>query len=584
MSDDDNNSYRKKMTKKMFMMAISSVLLVAMGFVAGVAYSNTNNRSKETDISTTSRVVPAAPAGPVPQIIQDLCNSSLIKDNCMTNIMKYSGNITDPKELVKLAVQLASKSLEIALEDSEPLKATTIDPMAKRGLEICDMKIHTAMNDLNRSVAEIDKFDPATGDKSIDNLKTWLEATLTFQEVCVDAFANTTGPDGHKMREILTLSGMAACNCLAMVDGWTRIMQKTNPTAAAPHRRLLGGGASTGTNDFPGWVTPTQRKLLASAPADIKPDITVAQDGSGQFKTINDAIKSIGANYKVPFVIYIKTGVYNEQVIIRNELVGIMFIGDGPDKTRVTGNKNYRDGFQTQDTPTVAILAPGFIAKDMGFENTAGPEGFQAVAFLTQSDYSVYYNCQFDGYQDTLCPLAYRQFYRDCVISGTIDFIFGVARTVLQNCTIIVRKPMLNQENIITAEGRQDPNGVSAIVIMNSKIVGAPEYLAVKDQIPTYLGRPWKVYSRTVIMHTEIDDIITPSGWAQWEGDAGLTTSYYAEFENTGPGSNQKGRATWPGIKHIQAQEAENFTPAKLYVEGDDWIKATGVPYIAGMS
>ncbi|CAL1397280.1 unnamed protein product [Linum trigynum] len=78
MSDDDNNSYRKKMTKKMFMMAISSVLLVAMGFVAGVAYSNTNNNhSKETDISTTSR------------IIQDLCNSSLIKDNCMTNIMKY---------------------------------------------------------------------------------------------------------------------------------------------------------------------------------------------------------------------------------------------------------------------------------------------------------------------------------------------------------------------------------------------------------------------------------------------------------------------------------------------------------------
>ncbi|CAI0421944.1 unnamed protein product [Linum tenue] len=554
----------------MVITAFSSILLVAMGFFAGVAYSN-NKISKETDISTTSRV------------IQDLCAPSLIKDYCQSEMMKYGGTMTDPKELVKLSVQLVSHSLQLALKDAEPLKATTMEPMAKRALEICDIKINTAMGDLNRSVTEIDKFEPATGEKQIDNLKTWIEATLTFQEVCIDAFSNITGPDGHKMRMILQLSGMAACNSMAVIEGWTKLLEKTNPVPGAAHRRLLGGGASN-KNDFPEWVSPTQRKLLQATPSNIKPDIVVAQDGSGQFKTVNEAIKSIGPNYKTPFVIYIKAGVYNEQVIVPNALSGIMFIGDGPTKTKITGNKNYKEGYHTQDTPTVAIMAPGFMAKDMGFENTAGPEGFQAVAFLSQSDYSVYYNCQFDGYQDTLCPLAYRQFYRDCVISGTIDFIFGVARTVIQGGTLVVRKPMDNQQNVVTAEGRQDPNGVSAIVIMNSHITADPAYLPVKNQFPTYLGRPWKNFSRTVIMHTVIDDIITPAGWVPWDARWGLDTLYYAEFENTGPGSNTQGRVTWPGIKHITPQEAEQFTPVKFYAEGDSWIKDANVPYTAGMS
>ncbi|CAI0626750.1 unnamed protein product [Linum tenue] len=229
------------------------------------------------------------------------------------------------------------------------------------------------------------------------------------------------------------------------------------------------------------------------------------------------------------------------------------------------------------------ILAPGFIAKNMGFENSAGAVGHQAVAYRSQSDNSVVFNCQFDGYQDTLYPQTYRQFFRDCVITGTIDFIFGVARTVLQNCTMIVRKPMDNQQCIVTAEGRQDPNGDSAIVIMNSHIMGDPAYLPVKDQLKAYLGRPWKEYSRTVIMHTVIDGMIAPEGWLEWQGDLGLKTLYYAEFENTGPGSVQTGRVTWPGVKHIGAADAANFAPGKLYVEGDDWITATSVPYTSGM-
>ncbi|CAI0626768.1 unnamed protein product [Linum tenue] len=499
-------------------------------------------------------------------------------------MMKYGGTMTDPKELVKLSVQLVSHSLQLALKDAEPLKATTTEPMAKRALEICDIKINTAMGDLNRSVTEIDKFEPATGEKQIDNLKTWIEATLTFQEVCIDAFSNITGPDGHKMRMILQLSGMAACNSMAVIEGWTKLLEKTNPVPGAAHRRLLGGGASN-KNDFPEWVSPTQRKLLQATPTDpagVPADMVVAQDGSGQYKSIMQAISAIPKKHKTPFVIKVKAGVYKEHVLIPKYADGIVMIGDGPTKTRVTGSKNFAAGVQTSDTATFAVVAPNFVARNMGFENTAGPEGHQAVAYRSRSDNSVLYNCAFDGYQDTLYAQAYRQFYRDCTITGTIDFVFGTATTVLQNCKLIVRKPLPNQACIVTAEGKKDPNGDSAIVLQGCHITSDPAYFPVRHTNKAYLGRPWKEYSTTIVMNSILDDLIAPEGWLPWVGDFGLNTLFYAEFENKGAGSAQGGRVTWKGIRKLTAAQVETFTPAKLYVEGDDWIRAANVPYVAG--
>ncbi|CAI0626766.1 unnamed protein product [Linum tenue] len=375
---------------------------------------------------------------------------------------------------------------------------------------------------------------------------------------------------------------------MAVIEGWTKLLEKTNPVPGAAHRRLLGGGASN-KNDFPEWVSPTQRKLLQATPSNIKPDIVVAQDGSGQFKTVNEAIKSIGPNYKTPFVIYIKAGVYNvkagvykEHVLIPKYADGIVMIGDGPTKTRVTGSKNFAAGVQTSDTATFAVVAPNFVARNMGFENTAGPEGHQAVAYRSRSDNSVLYNCAFDGYQDTLYAQAYRQFYRDCTITGTIDFVFGTATTVLQNCKLIVRKPLPNQACIVTAEGKKDPNGDSAIVLQGCHITSDPAYFPVRHTNKAYLGRPWKEYSTTIVMNSILDDLIAPEGWLPWVGDFGLNTLFYAEFENKGAGSAQGGRVTWKGIRKLTAAQVETFTPAKLYVEGDDWIRAANVPYVAG--
>ncbi|CAN1187151.1 Probable pectinesterase/pectinesterase inhibitor 21 [Linum perenne] len=572
--------------KKMAVMGVSSILLVAMVVAVAVGVNNNPGKSDGEGTSTSNQITTTSKS------VKVLCEPSVYKATCESSLSRSTENVTDPKKMVQVGFEIAVDSLKDAMKNSTTIKEVAQDPKAKRAVEICEDLIETAIDDLKRSVDELENFDMSKAYVHIDNLKTWLEATITYQEVCRDEFGNTTGSSGEKMREVLKLSGELTSNGLAMVTGLAEIFKTLNIQGLdeasegfnkTANRRLLSEASEGLDEGFPKWVTPMQRRLLQATPDNVKPDIVVAQDGSGQFKTIAQAIQSIQKKHKVPIVMHVKAGVYNEHILIPKYVNGLMMIGDGPTKTKVTGRKNFHEGTRTSDTATFAILAPGFIAKDMGFENTAGAEGHQAVAYRSQSDNSVLYNCQFDGYQDTLYPQANRQFYRNCVISGTIDFIFGVARTVLQNCTMIIRKPLPNQACIVTAEGRQDPNGLSAIVIQNSHIKGDPDYIPVKDKNKGYLARPWKVYSRTVIMHTIIDGVITPEGFMPWDKDLGLNTLYYAEYENTGPGSDQSGRVKWPGVKHIGAAEADKFTPSKLFVEGDAWITATEIPYVPGM-
>ncbi|CAN0855696.1 Putative pectinesterase/pectinesterase inhibitor 28 [Linum grandiflorum] len=604
MANDNNPK------KKIAVIGVTSVLLVAMVIAVAVRRTSDSGDSgpNASHIYTTERAEFLAQSEAV---VKDLCTPSLIKPNCEENLAKSAETTSDPKKLVEDGFQLIVDSLQTAMKNYNALKPASANiPRAKRAFEICDEFINIAIHDLNRSKEELQNFDMSKGEVHIDNLKTWIEGTLTHQEVCCDGFKNTTAELAQKVRQIMKDAGVQTCNGLATINGLAILMSidpkkleaadspaasapaeaaSTAASPTAPTRRLLGGGnssddsSSTSSSDFPRWVTPRQRRFLQATPATAKPDIVVALDGSGQFKSVGDAVASIDMDHKGPIVMHVKAGVYDEQVLIPEWVTNLMMIGDGPTKTKITGKKNFKEGTATVDTATFAVNAMGFIAKDMGFENTAGPEGFQALAYRSISDFSVLYNCQFDGYQDTIFAQTYRQFFRDCTISGTIDFIFGVARTIFQNCTIIIRKPMPGQACIITAEGRQDPNGNSSIVIQNSRIIADPAYLTVKATTKAYLGRPWKEYSRTVIMHTEIDGIIDPEGWSRWDKDFGINTLYYAEFENKGPGAVQTGRVTWPGIRHITAAEAEGFTPAKLYLEGDQWIKDAGIPYVPGM-
>ncbi|KAG1338722.1 pectinesterase-like [Cocos nucifera] len=243
----------------------------------------------------------------------------------------------------------------------------------------------------------------------------------------------------------------------------------------------------------------------------------------------------------------------------------------------------YVNNFFNSISLSRAVVGDGFLARDITIENSAGPSKHQAVALRVGADLSAFYRCSFVGYQDTLYVHSLRQFYRDCDVYGTVDFIFGDAAVVLQNCNLYARKPDPNQKNIFTAQGREDPNQNTGISIQNCKVAAASDLIPVQSNFSTYLGRPWKEYSRTVFMQSYLGSLINPAGWLEWDGDFALSTLYYGEYMNKGPGSNTSRRVTWPGYRVItSAAEASNFTVAS-FIEGDQWLGATSVPFTSGL-
>ncbi|KAF5470059.1 hypothetical protein F2P56_010605, partial [Juglans regia] len=181
------------------------------------------------------------------------------------------------------------------------------------------------------------------------------------------------------------------------------------------------------------------------------------------------------------------------------------------------------------------------------------PTKHQAVALRVSLDCAVFYRCSFRGYQDTLCVHSLRQFYRDCHIYGTIDFIFGDATTVFQNVDIFVRRPMRHQANMITARGRVNPNENTGIAIQGCRVRSASDLSAVKNIYRTFLGRPWKKYSTTVFMKTNLDGLIDPEGWTEWSGNFALSTLFYGEYMNTGIGASTQRRVKWPGFHVLKS-------------------------------
>lgn len=231
-----------------------------------------------------------------------------------------------------------------------------------------------------------------------------------------------------------------------------------------------------------------------------------------------------------------------------------------------------------------AVKGQGFIARDITFENTAGPEKHQAVAFRSDSDLSVLFRCAVRGYQDTLYAHSMRQFYRECTITGTVDFIFGDGTAIFQNCQILARKGLPQQKNTITAHGRKEIAETTGFTIQFSNISGEPDLIASLNSTYTYLGRPWKTYSRTVIMQSYMSNVVRPQGWLEWNGNMSLDTLYYAEYQNYGPGAGLGGRVNWPGYHLLNdSSQANNFTVAQFLL-GNSWLPPTGVKYTAGLT
>ncbi|CAN1219715.1 Putative pectinesterase/pectinesterase inhibitor 28 [Linum perenne] len=524
--------------------------------------------------------------------ITSICQPADFKMSCESSLEKTAGNTSDPRELVKIAFTIAKKSIGEAMVKSETLHQLDNDPRTHEALITCKELMNMSMSELQDCLVKVEDFDFTKLEPFMADLKTWLSAAMTYQETCLDGFVNVSTKAGAKMKEFMNTSMELTTNGLDIVTGLDTLFTSFQPgdLSAGPGRRLLQDANSLpvlghGRMPFPTWVPERFRRLLGDNSAATIADIVVAEDGSGDYKTINEALENLLKEKKkvgTVVVIYIKAGTYKEYIEVSKKLDNLVLIGDGADKTLITGSKNFIDGVSTYHTSTVAVAADYFFAKNLRIENSAGAEKHQAVALRVSADFAVFHNCTFDGYQDTLYTHTKRQFYRDCTISGTIDYIFGDAAVVFQNCIFLIRKPMSNQQCIVTAQGRKQRHQPSAIIIQNGTITAHPDMKDDWKNFKSYLGRPWKNFSRTVIMESYIDELISPDGWLPWMGTVGLKTCWYGEYGNYGPGADKSKRVTWLGIKKITPQHAVDFTPER-FIRSDTWVKPTGIPYISYM-
>ncbi|KAK4854243.1 hypothetical protein QYF36_021008 [Acer negundo] len=166
------------------------------------------------------------------------------------------------------------------------------------------------------------------------------------------------------------------------------------------------------------------------------------------------------------------------------------------------------------------------MALTIGFRDTAGSSKEQAVAAQVQSDCAIFINCRFEGYQDTLWAATHRKFYKKCMIIGTVDFIFGDAAALFQNCVLQLMKPNDGQHNVITASGRVEAIEATGIVIQKCKIVAHASLKAAKNSVKSYLSMPWKDLGRSIIMESTIGDFIAPEGYVPFRGNKGINTVF----------------------------------------------------------
>ncbi|CAH8256995.1 unnamed protein product [Arabidopsis lyrata] len=318
-------------------------------------------------------------------------------------------------------------------------------------------------------------------------------------------------------------------------------------------------------------------------------------DGTGDYKTVMEAIIAAPVNSKLRYIIYVKKGIYNEIVKIEDTKTNLIIIGDGRDDTILSGNLNANDGIKTYDSATLGVNGNGFMARagywhvqvpglfmaqDICIRNTAGPAKGQAVALRVSAEAVVIHRCRIEAYQDSLYAHWGKQFYSECYITGTVDFICGHATAVFQHCQIEARKPKFGQSNVITAHSRTNPSDKSGFSIQKCNITASSELAPVRGTIKTYLGRPWGNFSRVIFLESFMDALIDPAGYIPWNKSdiETLSTLSYIEYKNKGLGAVTTNRVQWKGFKVMtDPKEAIKFTVGK-FINQDFWLNSTGVP------
>lgn len=494
--------------------------------------------------------------------LKSLCKTTPYPKLCF-NSLKLSISININPNIINFLLH----SLQLAISETTKLSnlfhdvgTSNIVEKQRGSIQDCKELHQSTLTSLKRSLSGI----RSSNKRNIADARIYLSAALTNKNTCLDGLDSASGTYKPVLVNSIINTYKHVSNSLSMLSNH------------APEPSNQKGYKKKSTS--PKWLS----KSLDLDEYDPNEMLVVSADGSGNFSTINDAINFAPNNSMVRIVIYVKEGVYDENVEIPSYKTNIVMLGDGSDSTVITGNRSVVDGWTTFRSATLAVSGDGFLARDIAIENRAGPEKHQAVALRVNADLTAFYKCAIYGYQDTLYVHSFRQFYRECDIYGTIDFIFGNAAVVLQECDIVSRMPLPGQFTVITAQSRDNPDEDTGISIQNCSIIATNELYSNSSKVKSYLGRPWRVFSRTVLIESYIDDFIDQKGWTKWSNDQGLDTLFYGEYENYGPGSKIDNRVEWVGYHLMDYNDAYNFSVSEFII-GDQWLESTSVPYDDGI-
>ncbi len=395
------------------------------------------------------------------------------------------------------------------------------------------------------------------------NVTSWGGDTVTVRGVCWNSTGNPTISDNK------TENGNG-------LGSYTSILYPLVANTTYYVRAYASNSKGTGYGQVDSF------KTQMPAPAITK---TVAQDGSGDYTTVQAAFNDVPSNYTGQYTIFVKKGIYKEKLLLSSSKVNVVLRGEDRDSTVLTYDDYAGIAGGTSGSYSVGIDAPDFTAVNITFQNTVKNDqtvsGQQAVALRSNGDRQAFYNCKLLGYQDTYYAWGGsgtgRVFMKKCYIEGSVDFIFGRDIVLFDSCELHVNR---NQCSLTAAS--TDPESEFGFVFKDCKIsydsVGFDGNVVSK----IYLGRAWQAEPRTVFMNTYEPSVVDSLGWNQQPINSGIIPAVYGVYQDYGPGYNEIGHAQGIG-SILTSTEAANYTIDNIFSKNSnpdfayDWIPSNPV-------
>ncbi|CAD6339973.1 unnamed protein product [Miscanthus lutarioriparius] len=579
------------------------LLAILLLSTAGTTQCHHGHKSQRHQTGGTRMPKKTAAAGasshPADTVHHAICHTTPHPVSCLTAVASHLAAAAAGAKMVEasavsvqllptnvLSVLLASlRGAELALSSLSPaLSALSAPPAAspaggslRRGAAQDCQELHAAtLSSLSRSASLL-----AAPGEGLPAVRAHLAAALTNKATCLDGLAGASGPRIGGLLSSLDDAYEHVSNSLALVAGRGAVSAAgfVNAVAKTVHnQRLLqdddddddSGGDDDSDNDGDDNGGNTGQPAATV--------ITVAKDGTGNFRTVGEAVAAAPNNSETRTVIHVKAGTYEENVEVPPYKTNVALVGEGRDTTVITGSRSAAADWTTFRTATFGVSGEGFLARDITFRNTAGAGKGQAVALRVNADLAALYRCGVEAHQDALYAHSFRQFYRECAVSGTVDVVFGDAAAVLQGCALLARAPLPGQSVVLTAQGRADANEDTGIALHHCTVSTASAGLPAGTRV--FLGRPWGAYARAVVMDSYLGQIVDREGWLEWPGaEPGRgDTVYFGEYGNDGPGADTEGRVDWAGVRQMEYDEAAQFA-VENFIYGDEWLGATSFPY-----